>query len=156
MTREPPAYDDLPLTQFITFRLARLQARLNAQAARILKDASGLSLTQWRIIAWLGWRGPTRASDISRLAQIDKGLFSRKLKTLVAQGVLTSEPDKTDQRQHMLRLTAEGTRLFETTLPVMQRRQRALTGALTPEELTTFFAVLDKLEPLADIETFDP
>ena len=35
---------DLPLRRFLTFRMARVQAKLNAQASHILREQAGLTL----------------------------------------------------------------------------------------------------------------
>ena len=64
--------DTLPLQQFLTYRLSRVQAKLNAQATRILREASGITLTQWRIIALVGAAGQTRLSQLAREAALDK------------------------------------------------------------------------------------
>ena len=43
---EKPALSDdsLPLDQFLTFRLSKVQSKLNAQAIRILRQEAGLTL----------------------------------------------------------------------------------------------------------------
>ncbi|KMW56329.1 Transcriptional regulator, MarR family [Candidatus Rhodobacter oscarellae] len=142
--------EELQMKQFLTYRLARVQAKLNAQATRILKDKSGLSLAQWRVIALIASFGPERAAVLTSLAEIDKGLFSRKLKTLVEDGLVLAESDPTDNRRQMLRLSASGQALFEKTLPHMQKRQAALRDALTPNELASLFSACDKLERILE------
>ena len=49
---------DVPLRRMLTYRLARLNAQLNAQAARILRESSGLSQTQWRVLVMIDSLGP--------------------------------------------------------------------------------------------------
>ena len=148
--------DDLPLTRFLTYRFSRVQAKLNAQATRLLHRTAGLGLTQWRILALIGDAGGTaRASEITSFAAIDKGLFSRKLKGLVEDGLVTTAPDKKDQRVQHLRLTAKGQRLYDSTLPVMRARQRALRSHFDDEELRVLYAALDKLESAAEETEFD-
>lgn len=138
--------EELPMTQFLTYRMARVQAKLNAQASRLLREAAGLSLSQWRILSLIGTRGEATSSELTRLSAMDKGLFSRKLKTLIQSGLVLADPDLNDSRVQRLRLTANGADLYRRTLPRMQARQQALRDRLTPEELRVFVRALDKLE----------
>ncbi len=142
----------LQLANFLTYRMARVQAKLNAQGARLLREVAGLTLTQWRIIFLVARADDTRSSEITRAFEIDKGLLSRNLKTLIADGLIKSRTDETDHRAHNLTLTDEGRRLFEETLPHMQKRQAGLRTALTEQELTTFQTALNKLESALDTE----
>lgn len=142
--------DTLPLHQFLTYRLSRVQAKLNAQATRILREASGITLTQWRIIALVGAAGQTRLSQLAREAALDKGLLSRNLKGLIEDGVITTRPDENDHRAQVLSLSPKGIAIFGRTLPVSRERQRKLRAGLTEEELRIFRRVLDKLEIAAD------
>jgi DNA-binding MarR family transcriptional regulator len=147
--------DDPDLTQlqhFLTFRLARVQARLNAQAIRILKETSGIGLSQWRVLAMIGSdeTGTARAAEIKRVTGFDKGMFSRTVRTLIAAGLVTSDTVEEDHRRQTLRLTGAGRALYERTLPVMRARQRRLREALDEEELTALFSALRKLEAEVD------
>ena len=74
--------------RFLTFRLARVQAKLNAQSSRILKDHAGITLTQWRLLALIGNAGRTTAAVLSREVAMDKGLISRNIKTMVSDGLV--------------------------------------------------------------------
>ena len=70
--------DEGVLSRFMTYRLARLHARLNVQASRILQDVAGLSLTQWRVLSLVGSHRGATATQLTRVSAMDKGLFSRK------------------------------------------------------------------------------
>ncbi len=144
------ATDILPLHQFLTYRLSRVQAKLNAQAGAMLRRYAGLTLSQWRILALIGAAGPTRLSDLARMAALDKGLLSRNLKTLVAEDLVSSKQDEIDQRVQHLSLSPSGKALFEKTLPRMRQRQHRLRSALDEHELGVFYQVLDKLEVAAE------
>lgn len=138
--------DNLPVSSFITYRLSQVHNRLNHDAAKILKETVGLSLIQWRVIALIGSQPGSTSTQLTRLGHVDKGLFSRKLKTLVDAGLVEVGDGKTDSRTHPLRLSDKGQGVFDNILPVMQARQRHLRSKLTSDELKTLFAALDKLE----------
>lgn len=146
--------DDLTLQQYLTFRLSRVQAKLNAQGARVLREAVGLTLSQWRVVALVGMAGQTRHSDLAREAALDKGLLSRNVKSLVKQGVVVSTPDEFDHRVQHLSLSEKGQAIFDRALPVTRRRQDHLRAGLTKDEINTFRRVLDKLEFAAEKTDF--
>ena len=141
---------ELPLRRFVTYRLSRVQAKLNAQASRILQETSGITLTQWRVIALVGAAGQTQSSKLSKESALDKSLLSRNLKTLIEQGVVASRTDAEDHRVQVLSLTDKGRAIFEKTLPVTRARQTQLREGLTDEELRVFHKVLDHLEIAAE------
>ncbi len=145
--------DNLPLQRFLTYRLLRVHAKLNAQAIRRLKEVCGLSLSHWRVLAMIAVNPGATSTRISRLSDIDKGQLSRCVKAMSAEGLLRVEDDNSDQRQQHLHLTDMGQDLYDTTVPRMRARQRYLLGQLTPQERDLFYTVLDKLEIAA--ETLD-
>lgn len=151
---EQDASDELPLFQFLTYRLSRVQSKLNAQAIRILREQAGLTLSQWRIIALVGASGQTRPSALTKDGLLDKGLLSRKLKPLIQEGLISSKPDETDHRAQLLSLTTDGRALYERTLPIMRRRQRGLRSALSASEIEGLYRALDKLELAAEQKGF--
>lgn len=141
---------ELPLQQFLTYRLSRVQARLTAQANFLLKQYAGLTLSQWRVIALIGAAGTSRLSELAKNAALDKGLLSRNLKTLQAEGIVAAKQDEYDNRVQHLKLTQAGEAIFHTTLPKMRQRQQHLRQALSHKEIETFYKVLDKLEQAAE------
>lgn len=150
-------YSELMLKHYLTYRLSRVQAKLNAQATRMLREASGITLLQWRVIALVGAAGQTRLSDLSKEAALDKGMLSRNLKTLIEEGIVTAQLDENDHRAQILSLSPKGEAVFARTLPVSRRRQDILRADLSDEELRVFRRVLDKLELAAEeiIDTHD-
>lgn len=144
------AFENQPLNQFLTYRLSRVQAKLNAQANALLQRHAGLTLSKWRILALVGAAGQTRLSELSRNAALDKGLLSRNLKIMVAEGLVATKQDDVDHRVQHLSLTKKGQSLFDTTLPKMRMRQAKLNGVLEPREIEVLYSALDKLELAAD------
>jgi len=135
-----------PLHQFLTYRLSRVQAKLNAQASALLSRDAGLTLSKWRILALAGAAGQTRLSELARIAALDKGLLSRNLKIMVEDGLVNSKQDDIDHRVQHLSLTPIGQSLFDETLPKMSARQSKLRENLSPQELKILYSALDKLE----------
>ena len=143
------------LLRFISYRISRVHAKLNAQAGHILRNHAGLSLVQWRMLAMIKVLGPNvSSSDVIEFATVDKGLFSRNLKAMLADGLVSGTADKEDQRRLLLRLTDKGQQLYERTLSVTRCRQDHLTHNLTPEERHALERALDKLEVNAERKDF--
>lgn len=146
--------DELELRDFLSFRIAKVHAKLNTQAMRLLAAHAGLTLQQWRVLLLIGSQTTTTASALSQTGEIDKALVSRTLKALVADGLVLSRPDRTDHRQLHLKLSAAGRRLHERMLPIMRQRQQRLLDCLTARDRIVVYTALEKLEQAAtdDVE----
>lgn len=144
------AQPDRPLQNLISFRLSQVQAKLNAQATKVLKASGGLTLVQWRILVILQFTGETTVGRIANETHFDKALISRTVQTMVTQGLALMRTDENDHRQHLLTMTKAGQQAFERTAPHMIARQNALTSAMTDDQLSTLFEALDLIEDAAD------
>jgi DNA-binding MarR family transcriptional regulator len=138
------------LRSFLTFRMARVQAKLNAQAMQLLRAQSDLTLVEWRVVQLLRLLDRASMSQLSREIHMDKGQLSRKIKTLVERGIVISEPDETDARQQILHLSARGIDLNTELMPMMRRRQKLLVEDISEGELEVFLKVLDKIDAATD------
>ena len=144
----PRTMEELP--KLLTFRLSRLQARANAQAARLLKSSAGISLSEWRIFVMIETNRKITPAEIVRLTNFDKGLVSRTIKGMENMGLLTVELSKNDHRSHLIDFTPEGLSIFERARPVMRKRQDMLRDSLEPDELEQLFHAFDKLDAALD------
>ncbi|WP_273498781.1 MarR family winged helix-turn-helix transcriptional regulator [Lentibacter algarum] len=138
------------LTSFVTFRLARTQNKLNAQAIFFLKSECGLSLVEWRIIQLMRLFEGASMSKLAQEVQIDKGQLSRKISVMVSKGLVRTEPHETDHRQQKLSLTDKALDINAQMMPIMQKRQDQLVAEVTPEDLEVFFNVLTAIEKASE------
>lgn len=139
------------LRSFLTFRMARVQAKLNAQAMHLLRSQSDLSLVEWRVIQLLRLFDNASMSQLAREISMDKGQLSRKIKTLVERGIVISAPDEMDARQQKLRLSPRGVALNKDLMPMMRQRQKLLAEGISSDEMAVFLDVLKKIEAATDI-----
>jgi DNA-binding MarR family transcriptional regulator len=72
-----------------------------------------LGPTQWYVLHRLVNVGPTLQRDLSRLFRVERATLSAVATTLVRKGLVTQEPDATDQRQRLLRVTDAGRALWD-------------------------------------------
>jgi DNA-binding MarR family transcriptional regulator len=141
---------EIPLRQMVTFRLAHLHARINAQAARILNESAGISLSQWRILVMIEIYGKITPTEYARRTEIDKGLVSRTVKGMIKEGLLRSEPSVSDHRSHLINMTKKGYAAFEKARPHMRNRQAHLLDSMTSSERKALFSALEKMELAID------
>lgn len=138
------------LQQMVTFRISRLHARMNAQATKILKETADISLMQWRVFVMLETLGKITPSEIVRQTDLDKGQLSRAVKTMIEQGLISSETSESDHRAQYIDFTEKGLEVFHRARPQMRDRQARLLNALSPNEQAAMFNALKKLDAVMD------
>ncbi|MGC6439799.1 MAG: MarR family winged helix-turn-helix transcriptional regulator [Candidatus Puniceispirillaceae bacterium] len=138
-------------SSFVTYRLAKLQSQLNAQGTAILKEKSGLSLVEWRVIQVIRMFDKPSPSQIAEHVQMDKGQLSRKIKGMIKKGLLKSQRDVDDKRIQKLELTEIARDINKQLVPIMEQRQHHLLADVTPEELELFYLIIKKIEAASKI-----
>lgn len=141
-------------SHFLPYRISRLHQKLNTQATQTLGESVGLTLNQWRMLAFIGGAETVTASEPVRYTAMDKCLGSRNVKALIAEGLVASCEHANDNRVHILSLTSEGKKVFDTALPKMRRRQEKLQHNLSAEDVTNLRRMPAILERAAEkVET---
>lgn len=131
---------------FVTYRMSRVQAQLNAQAGAVLRAHGDLTPARWRILSLIAGGAPTRLMEICRLSGMDKGQVSRNLARLVAAGLLKSERDTNDLRSQRIEITDKGREVVQHIFPIMRARHEFLLNELSAEDLDGLRRALDVLE----------
>ena len=139
-------FDGSPLDSFIAFQVSNLNMALNIQSTAIIKQLSTLSLTEWRVVSLIGSEPRSTSGYLCKKANMDKGLFSRRLKNLASEGYVAMCEDKEDHRLQHLRLTDKGQEVYDRVLPAMMKRQAYLENTLNEQELASLFDILERLE----------
>ncbi|MBY3068247.1 MarR family transcriptional regulator [Rhizobium laguerreae] len=85
-------------------------------AGRAVMDSAlrpyDLGSVQWYVLYQLATAGPTMQRDLVRLLTIERATMTGIVATLVRKGLVGQEPDRVDQRQKLLRITATGAKLW--------------------------------------------
>lgn len=141
-------------------RMPAAYAGSRAQAQKLLQQADGLSIVEWRVLWDLSEAGPLSIRDMAQIQRVDHSQLSRALPEMRRKGFVTMQRDEADGRQMNVALTEEGRRAYERTAPIMKQRRAALRRAFSPEELKQFAGYFDRLEafyrqPLSEILTDD-
>ena len=143
-----------PIQQFLTYRLLKAHLALNAQATAVLDKAAGITLGQWRVLAFVGAGDIRTSRALSAVSGLDPAQISRSLKALEEEGLINVDRLPEDRRTLELSLTDKGRKAFDVILPVMQSRQQHLMDALSPDERKLILGALEKLELASERRDF--
>ena len=143
-----PAVDDI--RGLLTFRIAMLAAANDRMGQSWLQGDFGLRILEWRVLGLVSAMQPVRFGAVARTLLVDKGQLSRLVKQLVERGLIASGADREDQRNVLLSLTDRGRTLHEEVLAVALARNDLVLAALSGEEASMLFRLLDKLQPFMD------
>jgi DNA-binding MarR family transcriptional regulator len=72
----------------------------------------GIGATQWYVLYQLAHDGPTMQRDLVKALQVERATLSAVIAVLVRKGLVEQVPDRIDQRQKLLCMTAAGARLW--------------------------------------------
>ena len=143
------AVAELDLQRYFPYRLARLAEQVSLAVAEVYATRFALSRQEWRILAVLGARSELPTKEIGRLTTLDKMHVSRAMQALEARGIVKRSRDPDDGRERIVALTASGRALYRKIVPYALERETCLLAVLTPEEIATLDAVIDKLAAVA-------
>jgi DNA-binding MarR family transcriptional regulator len=132
--RERPDLDFTPVG--IVARLARTRGHLDAGLQHVF-DRYHLTAADFAVIVSLRRAGAPyqipQAGLISRLG-LTSGTISVRIDRLSGRGVVVRADDPDDRRVQLVRLTAEGLRLFDEIAPAHLANEDRLLSALSPAE----------------------
>ena len=137
---------NLVLENFLPYVMNRMAETISAQLSVIYRDHYKLTVPQWRVIANLGQHQILLAQDIVKFTDMEKTKISRAVNTLVDRGLVVGEQAEGDNRAKNLRLTAQGTDLYQAIVPDVQAWEKDLLSCLSKVEQKELFSSLEKLK----------
>ncbi len=145
------APDDQPLLlkQWLPSRLSVLANTVSLYLHAFYAERFGLSVTGWRIIAYLGERAPLCAKDLAELAAMDQVSITRATAQLAKLGYLRRRTDPTDRRRVLLQLSKRGLDVYFEVIPIANRLEQELLRDLTKSEVSLLDAMLQRIEARA-------
>lgn len=144
----------LKLDQFLPYRLSIVSNRVSAAVASTYQALFGLRIPEWRLVAIIAETDGATQQALGLATRMDKVTVSRAAATLVERGLVERRPNATDQRSHLLSLTAAGRTLYENVAPKALELEAQVFAGFTKAEIASFRAMLDRLETSA--APFDP
>jgi DNA-binding MarR family transcriptional regulator len=121
-----PRMWDLFGAEHLPYRLLLLARMIDRQAARQLSSAFGLTLAEWRVLAFVCASGPSSASTIGRSGGIDRAEISRAVSRLEDRKLAVRESDRDNRRKLIISPTGQGKSLFDKVIADRRAFFRAL------------------------------
>lgn len=138
-----------PLHQTLTYRLHLLHKLSDQESQKRYAERVGLSLSEGRCLASIGTFAPLSVNDLAKAANVNKAQASRAAQSLVEQGFVIKQLDPNDKRGVVLSLTPTGENYWHKTIQLISERNDEIFSSLSPDELTIFSQLLDRL--IADL-----
>lgn len=127
------------------YRIAYLTNFYREPLLREIDLQFGLSRPEWTVLICLKYQDGTCATDICDITEQPRNNISRAVNLLTTKKLITREPDPTDARRTLLRLTRAGENLYERAMPMFVQREAQVLDCLDDHEREQLDRLLDKL-----------
>ncbi|MBA3534565.1 MAG: MarR family transcriptional regulator [Ardenticatenales bacterium] len=126
-----------------------LSRTIAAEARQTLGDG-WFTLVHVRVLAHIRRSGGCSLGDLAERRGVSLPTMSKMVSSLVDKGLITREPDPTNRRAVIIRLTEAGDQLYMEVLTKLQRNVAADLEKLTAQQCAD---IVSSLEALADVMT---
>lgn len=130
---------------WFSFRINYLGLKFNLPVYGWIEQRYGLARPEYVVLYSLGLRDGIAAQDVCAAGGFPKNTLSRGIQKLLRRKLIRRAADPRDRRRYVLRLTAEGRRIFDETLMPMVEREQRMLSALSPDEQRTLSTLLARL-----------
>ena len=144
-SRSHPQHHVLELERFLPYRLSVLSNTVSLAIADLYERQFALSITEWRVMAVLGRYDGLSAREVAERTAMDKVAVSRALARLIDAGRVRRLTATHDKRQSVLRLTAQGWKVYDEVAPLALEHEQRLLAHLDADEQRWLMRILDKL-----------
>ncbi|WP_338664828.1 MarR family transcriptional regulator [Pararoseomonas sp. SCSIO 73927] len=132
--------------RYLPILLTKLVAELRQSANVFFRERYGITLLEWRILAFLASEGSASAYAISTEAELDKAAVSRTLRVLEGRGLVRIERMKGDARTKLaVTLTPEGSALHGAMFGEIMERHARLADGLSAVQIEGLIDALRQL-----------
>lgn len=135
----------LELDTFLPYRLSVLSNTLSLSIARVYDKRFGLSVTEWRVMAVLGYNTDISAREVAERTAMDKVAVSRALARLLEKKLIERSTAAHDKRQSVLRLSEEGWTIYDQVAPLALEHEQRMLSHLSEDEREWLAKILDTL-----------
>ena len=128
----------------LPYRLLLLARMIDRRSARDLQR-HGLSLAEWRVLAFVGASGPASASKIGKFGEIDRAEISRAVARLESRGLIERRPDESHRKRFIISPTPAGETLFVQVRDERREFFRRMTRDISPADRAVMDAGLESI-----------
>ena len=130
---------------WLSFRINYLGLRFNLPVYGWIKQRYGLVRQEYVVLYSLHLRDGISAKDVCASTGFPKNTISRAIQKLLCRRLIRRAPDPHDRRSYVLRLTGEGRRILDETVPPMVAWERQMLSGLNREEQQVLAKLLARL-----------
>lgn len=142
--------DDFHLSSFLPYRLAVLSERVSRRLTVEYERTHGLAVADWRVLVHLQRAGVASVRDIQTYVNLEKPRVSRSVAKLEGQGLVTKAQGQEDARLVSITLTDAGRAALAEIIPAAREIEQRLLNVASPDDLSTFFRVMEKMHQELD------
>ncbi len=142
MSDQPKNSDEYQLSGQVGYNLRRANQR---HVAIFAKHVTGLTPTQFAVLARLRECGALSQNKLGRLTAMDSATIKGVVERLRAKGMVRSSADQSDQRLRLVDLTSPGREAFDVALGQALAARAETVERLTEDEVLVFERLLAKL-----------
>lgn len=143
-TEPPQTAAPLILDEAWIYKVTVLADRVARRIAETVQGVSALNLSQWRVLAAVADTPGRTASQLVAVTPMDKGIVSRAVAALVADGLLARQASTSDARSAHLHLTPAGAAVYDAIIAALRARGATGDGALSAADERAFLALINK------------
>ncbi len=134
-------------------RILKLHNRLLQPFSTHLSHRHNISLNEFRLLMVIGRLGAAASHELSEHTGVNAMSVSRAVGTLQRHGRITVETDPNNRRRKVLRLTAEGERLYKIMVPQTQGVADYLLKGMSDSETAKLDEIVGRM--IARLEATD-
>lgn len=118
------------LDDFLPYQIAVLSSRISAGFSRHYREAYGITVSEWRVVAHLSQANSVSVREIHKRVDMDKPKVSRAASRLEAAGFITKTINPHDRRLVELELTDKGRDMIDALAPIARSYQEELEALM--------------------------
>lgn len=130
---------------WFSFRINYLGLRFNLPVYGWIEQRYGLMRPEYVVLYSLHLRDGIAAKDVCASTGFPKNTISRAIQSLLRRRLIRRVADQRDRRSYVLRLTAEGRRILDESVPPMVAWEKRMLSALSGEEQRVLSKLLARL-----------
>lgn len=145
MTEETDADGNGWLGDFLPYQIYRVSSLMNIRLSGRLK-ASGINLSQWRVLSVLRSQGQMSMSQIVDGTLMEQPTISRVISQLHNDGMVEREISSEDSRVALVSLSQRGRELFDEIAVSAVRHQKIALDGVSKADIAALRRALSQIE----------
>jgi len=145
MTEETEADGNGWLGDFLPYQIYRVSSLMNIRLSGRLK-ASGINLSQWRVLSVLRSQGQMSMSQIVDATLMEQPTISRVISQLHGDGMVEREISPEDSRVALVSLSERGRVLFDEIAVSAVRHQKIALDGVSKADIAVLRRALNQIE----------